>query len=188
MEIVTLYYSVNSTRVNEELLITSAAHFSGKREFKIHREQGKKPYFEDHPELHFSVSHSGGLWVCAFASREIGCDIQVHRKIPRYMKLSERWFHENEAKAVSSERDFYDIWSRKEAFVKAIGRGIDEKFRQFDTTSGTAELLGITLKLHDFRLPCDGLPEYSPDYSKEYSGAIAYFDSFELNTVNTAMI
>lgn len=176
MEKVTLYYSVNSARSSEDLLIASAEHFSGEYGFTVHREQGKKPYFENLPELHFSVSHSGSLWVCAFALHEIGCDIQVHREIPRYMKLSERWFHENEAKSVSCERDFYNIWSRKESFVKALGCGIDENFRKFDTTSGMSELLGITLKLHDFRLPCDEL--------QEYSAAIAYHDDIMLDFVS----
>lgn len=180
MENVTLYYSTAPARSSEELLLSAAAHFSGERGFKVHRERGKKPYFEDHPDLHFSVSHSGGLWVCAFAACDIGCDIQVHRETPRYAKLSERWFHENEAKSVSCERDFYDIWSRKEAVVKAIGCGIDEKFKKFDTSSGTAEFCGITLKLSDFRLPCDNLPDCS--------AAVACRDDIELVFVSLDMV
>lgn len=171
METAAIYYAVGSALSSEELLKTAAAHFSGKSEFVIHRERGKKPYFVNHPKLHFSVSHSGDLWVCAFAPNEIGCDIQIHREIPRYKKLSERWFHPNEAAKVMYERDFYETWSRKEAFVKAIGYGIDEKFKKFDTTSGIAELDGITLRLSDFKLPCDDLP---CDNHCEYSSAIAY--------------
>ena len=37
-----------------------------------------KPYFENAPWLHFSVSHSGGLWVCALCRCDVGIDIEQH--------------------------------------------------------------------------------------------------------------
>lgn len=169
MEKITLYYTSNFIEASEAALRRAASHLTKEAEsdFLIHRVRGKKPYFESHPDLHFSISHSGTLWICAFASTEIGCDIQIHREITRYDKLSKRWFHPNELKNVTYERDFYDIWSRKEAFVKAIGCGINRDFNKFDTTSGNAELDGISLQIFDFKLP---VKEDLPDYS----AAIAY--------------
>lgn len=168
MKKVTLYYAVNSARSSGELLTVCAEHYSGEHGFTVCREQGKKPYFMDHPELHFSVSHSGRIWVCAFDSEEVGCDIQVHKLLPRYKKLAERWFHPNENAKVGCERDFFDIWSRKEAFVKAAGWGIDEKFKNFDSTSAQVSLNGVTFTLHDLTLP--------QDISEVHSAALACYD------------
>ena len=43
------------------------------------RQTQGKPWFPAAPELHFSISHSGGLWVCAFAHAPVGLDLQAQR-------------------------------------------------------------------------------------------------------------
>ena len=43
------------------------------------RQAQGKPWFPAAPELHFSISHSGGRWVCAFADAPVGLDLQAHR-------------------------------------------------------------------------------------------------------------
>ena len=57
-----------------------------------------KPWFPDYPHLHFSVSHSGGLSLCALGEGPIGADIERVRPrspgLPRYA-LDDReqaWF------------------------------------------------------------------------------------------------
>ena len=54
-----------------------------------------KPYFENAPWLHFSVSHSGGLWVCALCRCDVGIDIEQHAARD-HAALSRRFFHPNE--------------------------------------------------------------------------------------------
>jgi len=93
----------------------------------IARREGGKPWFPDYPDLRFSVSHSGGLALCALAREgEVGCDIELVRPrsggLPRYA-LSDReyaWFRDR------GERweDFYALWTLKEARVKCTGEGI----------------------------------------------------------------
>ena len=39
-------------------------------------EPGGKPRFRDFPEIHFSVSHTEGLVMCAVASCPVGCDVE----------------------------------------------------------------------------------------------------------------
>ena len=39
-----------------------------------------KPYFEDYPDIHFSVSHCREMAVCAFSESNVGCDIEMIRK------------------------------------------------------------------------------------------------------------
>ena len=51
-----------------------------------------KPYFENAPWLHFSVSHSGGLWVCALCRYDVGIDIEQHAARD-HAALARRFFH-----------------------------------------------------------------------------------------------
>ena len=81
--------------------------------------------------LRFNLSHSGGLAVYAFASRrELGVDVEELRAIPDAIDLAERFFSATESAAVAAyaldRRDlaFLSCWTRKEAFVKAVGQGL----------------------------------------------------------------
>ena len=92
----------------------------------IARTEGGKPYFPDRPHLQFSVSHSGGLSLCALGEAPIGADIERVRErsrgLPRYA-LSDReyaWFQSRG----SRWEDFYTLWTLKEARVKCTGEGI----------------------------------------------------------------
>ena len=54
----------------EEQLIQLAAGLLGNssdNNFEIGYGRNKKPYFLRHPELCFSVTHSGDYWMCAFS-------------------------------------------------------------------------------------------------------------------------
>jgi len=93
---------------------------------RMERQAGGKPYFPDFPRLHFNVSHSGGLCLCALDDVPVGCDIELVRprreRLPAYA-LSEKelqWFRER------GERwaDFYTLWTLKEARVKCTGEGL----------------------------------------------------------------
>ena len=39
-------------------------------------DENGKPSFRDHPEIHFSLSHSGDYVMCAISDSPIGCDIE----------------------------------------------------------------------------------------------------------------
>ena len=49
---------------------------------------GRKPWFPDYPHLHFSVSHSGSLSLCALGETPVGADVELVRprsgRLPRY--------------------------------------------------------------------------------------------------------
>jgi 4'-phosphopantetheinyl transferase len=81
--------------------------------------------------LQFNWSHSGGKAVIAVA-RGIapGIDIEQVRPRPRAMELAERFFHPDEIKALRAldvskrEYRFLELWTGKEAVLKALGRGV----------------------------------------------------------------
>lgn len=112
-------------RHSHELLRRAAARFTGKDPGPIGRGEWGKPFFPDHPALHFSISHSGAYWLCAFSERPVGIDIQHCGSFLPPEKLSRRFFHPREDSFLAAEnyQRFYDLWTAKESFVKFTGRG-----------------------------------------------------------------
>ena len=84
-----------------------------------------KPAFVREPHLHFSVSHSGGWWLCAFSPQPVGLDLQLHRAQADLARLSRRFFHPLEDRWLAREgyARFFELWSAKESWVKYLGRG-----------------------------------------------------------------
>lgn len=81
--------------------------------------------------LHFNLSHSDDtllLAVCNFA--DIGVDLEVIKPRHHLENLVERCFSPRESAywhALSGEERlqvFFRLWTKKEAFVKAVGRGL----------------------------------------------------------------
>ncbi len=83
------------------------------------------PYLKALP-YHFSLSHSGDYAMCAVSDRLIGCDIERMGGVK--MRVAERYFHPSEVKLIEespdAEREFYRIWTLREAVSKLDGRGI----------------------------------------------------------------
>ena len=92
----------------------------------IARTERGKPWFPDYPHLHFSLSRSGGLSLCALARTPVGADLELVRPrspgLPRYV-LSGREYEWYEGRG-SRWEDFYILWTLKEARVKCTGEGI----------------------------------------------------------------
>ena len=92
-----------------------------------------KPYIEGFSP--FSISHSGNSWAVLISDRECGLDIQYERSCD-YLSISRRFFAKEDAALVSgacssdedaaapARSEFFRIWTRREAFVKAIGSSV----------------------------------------------------------------
>ena len=87
-----------------------------------------KPYVVG-PNLHFNVSHSGDLVVCAVNEKPVGIDIEQVR--PLEMRLADRVCTESDAAYLNeAETDeerlerLYRLWTAKEAYFKWKGTGI----------------------------------------------------------------
>ena len=148
---VTLFYCENPKKTSHELLRHTASLLTGlsPEEFHTKKAPQGKPYFPQHPELHFSISHSGNLWICVFSDTEIGCDIQFHTTPKRMDAIVARYFHPNELSVYENAPDrltaFHRIWCRKEAAVKRTGHGIDRTFAETDTTSHDCGVYDVSL-------------------------------------------
>jgi len=81
--------------------------------------------------LRFNLSHSAGLAVIAVSTgRAVGVDIEKLGPKPECLEIARRFFSAREYQALSAvgenerPRAFFACWTRKEAFVKAIGDGL----------------------------------------------------------------
>jgi len=105
-----------------------------------------KPTLEGIDGLHFNASHSGTLLVCAVtAAGPVGVDIERLRPMPDARNIAGRFFSTAEAQRVLAappeaiDARFFEIWTRKEAFLKATGEGFSRALASFTVSSGDAE-------------------------------------------------
>lgn len=99
-----------------------------------------KPYLA-HNILNFNLSHAGSLVVYILAnSKKVGIDIEKIHSIPEFLDIAKKFFslQENlDLDSISKDKQleaFFRCWTRKEAFVKAIGNGLSFPLNKFDVT------------------------------------------------------
>ncbi len=97
-------------------------HDLSERDMKYTFNAYGKPYFANAEDLHFSISHSGEYAMVVLSDKEIGCDIQQIKNIN--LSIADRFFTAEEKKYVKCTEDFFRIWTLKESFIKAIGKGL----------------------------------------------------------------
>lgn len=91
------------------------------------------------PLLHFNLSHSGPLILLAIAvDHEIGIDVEQIATDAPIIDMARLAFSHREKKELSVFQGinqleaFYRCWTRKEAFLKAIGKGFALPSNSFD--------------------------------------------------------
>jgi len=104
----------------------------------------EKPYVggnEAKAGLAFNISHSGKIALLAFArSHDVGVDVEQHRPEIDTLGIAKRFFSEAEQDqlaAMPEERRsdaFFRCWSRKESYIKAVGKGLSLPLRDFDVS------------------------------------------------------
>jgi 4'-phosphopantetheinyl transferase len=95
-------------------------------------EQYGKPSLVPYPGAPcFNLSHSHDAAVFAVTREgDVGIDIEALRPVRAAGQIADRYFRREDAEALRSlplrerERAFFTYWARREAFVKAVGRGL----------------------------------------------------------------
>ena len=100
-----------------------------------------KPALRDAPSLQFNLSDSDGLALIGVAvDGPLGIDVERHREDPTLIDVADRFFSPAEVRALravdpSRRLDaFFRIWTRKEAFIKAVGEGLARDLASFDVS------------------------------------------------------
>jgi 4'-phosphopantetheinyl transferase len=88
----------------------------------------------------FNLSRAGSLVVVALsADRFIGVDVEEIRPVSEFSLIAESYFTPEECTfiwhhaATDRERAFFRCWTRKEAYIKAVGKGLSIALNSFDT-------------------------------------------------------
>ena len=125
-------------------------------EKNIGENQNGKPCIAGVPD--YSISHSENTWAIAFADVPCGLDIQYNRAA-KLMSIAERFYAEEELLYVKrlnarKEDEFFRIWARHEAVIKAAGGTV------FDEGSSTLNYevvyCGGIWRLYDVDFGCRG--------------------------------
>jgi 4'-phosphopantetheinyl transferase len=128
-------------------LATDAAGLS------IERRAAGKPFLAD-GSLQFNLSHSGeALLIGLSRAQPLGVDLEGGARSRPYLEMARRYFTGHEAAALAAlpadrlASGFLDLWSAKEAVLKAIGRGIafglDRVGFALDTEGTVRELVNV---------------------------------------------
>ncbi len=115
-------------------------------EIRIDYDTNEKPFCNSPSGLHFNISHSGDWSVCAVSELPVGIDIEMVQPID--LSIAKDCFTENEFKTMNSFVDrtvkldyFYNIWTIKESYLKAIGSGLSKAPDSFGAEINNNQIL-----------------------------------------------
>ncbi len=98
-----------------------------------------KPYLTGKGPF-FNLSHSGKLAVIGIANVELGLDVEKIRHLESLTEIARKHFSTSEFAALDAlagdarEMAFYRCWTRKEAYIKALGEGLSMPLDTFDVS------------------------------------------------------
>jgi 4'-phosphopantetheinyl transferase len=95
-----------------------------------------KPYLAD-GGCAFNLTHSEEVAALAVGSGELGLDLEDRSRNVDFLALGKRFFAAPEAAELERAEDqrnlFFEIWTAKEAYIKALGDGLSHPLDQFLT-------------------------------------------------------
>lgn len=96
-----------------------------------------KPYLTT-DGLFFNISHAGNMVMICFGNKEVGIDVENIKPL-QIEFITSRYFSECEQQIIKNASnplfDFYRLWTRKEAFLKANGMGISTELQTIEVCS-----------------------------------------------------
>ena len=97
-------------------------------EIVFHSDEFGKPRIASTKTMDFSISHSKSWVVCAIDNGPVGIDVEhVH---DHDSAIAKRFFHPDEYAMLCAlpedekKAKFYELWTLKESYIKAIGKGL----------------------------------------------------------------
>jgi 4'-phosphopantetheinyl transferase len=124
--------------------------------------------------IRFNVSHSGEIALFAFTlGRELGVDVELVHSMEDAEQIAKSFFSAAENAAFRSlprelrDEAFFNCWTRKEAYIKAVGEGLSFPLHVFDVSLVPGEpacLLDSRDPEQAERWSLCGLPDPAPGY------------------------
>lgn len=107
----------------------------------FHYSRFGKPGILDNNCLRFNISHSENMVLCAFAKKfDIGVDVEFINPDIEVKDIAANFFSVNEIRnllalpANQQTLGFFNCWTRKEAFIKAVGEGLSFPLDKFEVS------------------------------------------------------
>ena len=140
-------------------------------QIKILSDEHKKPYIGPKNTLHFNLSHTDNCALIAISNHEVGVDIEFINPRIDFADILSNSFNTDEIEFILGSRNktktFFKFWTRKEALVKAMGKGIDDNLPKIKVTDGFHLNQGLILRSDiDWRV-------LSFEVNLDYAAAIA---------------
>ncbi len=93
---------------------------------KMQFSENEKPFLDG---VHFNISHTGGLVVCAF-SKEIEIGIDIEKVETKDLNNFDSFFTDNEWELINASENplhsFYQLWVKKESAIKLLGMSLKD--------------------------------------------------------------
>jgi 4'-phosphopantetheinyl transferase len=145
----------------------------------IYGDKGK-PGVASEADLHFNLTHSDGVAAIAFtAGCQVGMDVEHIRSLADMPQIADQCFSSEEAEELmllpAGERAgaFFRCWTRKEAYIKAIGDGLSCALDSFRVTL-LPEAPPRLVHIGGNRAAADMWTVHDLDLAPEYAAALAY--------------
>lgn len=94
-----------------------------------------KLYLKYYNNFYFNLSHKCNSVVIITSDKPVGVDIEQERIAE--IQIAKRFFTKNEVAYITKTENlmykrFYEIWTKKEAYIKYIGKGLSVPLNSFD--------------------------------------------------------
>lgn len=104
------------------------------RVYSVRQDKGGKPVLEE-PGVFFNISHTCGVVVCAVCDRVVGIDAERIRPFDKRLmrrvctEEEQAYIYQGVREEICRQR-FFRLWTLKESYLKATGRGISLPMRE----------------------------------------------------------
>ena len=157
-----------NTLTGEVLVRWLVSKHTGLQNSDIHfgRNPFGKPFVSGLYNFYFNVSHSGCWVACAIDSGEVGVDVEEIRQIDfevAHAVFSASEYHDLMHREESQRLPyFYEIWTLKESYIKATGKGLSESLPSF------------SIQLHDQDIHCTASTLHTPLFFQKWDFLCGY--------------
>jgi 4'-phosphopantetheinyl transferase len=134
-------------------------------------------------KIKFNLSHSKEYAVLALThTDEIGVDIELIKNIPEMFDIAQELYTENENDLLKNASDeskniFFRFWTRKEAIIKAVGKGLSAPLKMIDVSSDNSIVIDRSFENHSKEFEGCRLIDLTPPAG--YKAAVAVFGNIK---------
>ena len=94
-----------------------------------------KAYISNNDNIHFNLSHSGKMVLCAISDKEVGADIEYNDSAID-LNIAKNYFYNSEYDNIMNAKnpsdEFFRYWVLKESYMKYTGLGMNLKLNSFE--------------------------------------------------------